>query len=175
MRSIIHKYFYAVLLMLLLPSAQAVADNELPSYCREDPVLAGELSGMGPVLGLGSSVSHGLMARSASEIVAEQLCFDNTGNGHAFPWFLPLSYPRIVKHYYRSMKPKLVIALDATYHKMKILEDTEAKKRELETLVAGLALDCAADFYDCSANGNESYVISDGYTPTVLLGDIFYE
>lgn len=69
--------------MILLPSAHVASGNELPSYCREDPDLAQELSRMGPVMGLGSSVSHGLMARSASQIVADQLCLGN--NGHVFP------------------------------------------------------------------------------------------
>jgi len=156
-------------------SVPGAVGEELPSHCREDPVLAGELSRMGPVLGLGSSVSQGLMARSFSEIVAEQLCLGNRENGHAFPWYLPVSYPKIAKYYYKSMKPKLVLALDVTYHTMKFIEDTAAKKEELEALVAGLALDCQSELYDCSAKGNESYVISDDYRPTVLLGDIFFE
>jgi hypothetical protein len=115
------------------------------------------------------------MARSFSEIVAEQLCLGNRQNGHAFPWFLPFSYAKIAKSYYKLMKPKLVLALDVTYHPMKFLEDTAAKKKELENLVAGLALDCESDLYDCSAKGNESYVVTDNYKPTVLLGDIFFE
>jgi hypothetical protein len=161
--------------MIAVLSVRGAGGEELPSHCREDANLASELAQMGPVLGLGSSVSQGLMARSFTEIVAEQLCLGNHKNGHAFPWFLPVSYAKIAKFYYKLMKPKLVLALDVTYHTMKFLEDTAAKKKELEDLVAGLALDCQSELYDCSADGNESYVSTEDYKPTVLLGDIFFE
>lgn len=171
--STINKYLYSTLFTIVLLWAHVALAKELPSYCKEDPDLAKELSQMGPVMGLGSSVSHGLMARSASEIVAEQLCLGN--KGHIFPWYFPASYPRAAKFYYKHKKPKLVLALDVTYHQMKILEDTSDKKKELDTLVAGLALDCNSELYDCSEKGNESYVKKDDYKPTVLLGDLFFE
>lgn len=174
-RYVINILWYATLLSILLLSAHAASGNELPSHCTEDPDLAKELSQMGPVLGLGSSVSHGLMARSVSEVVADQLCLGNQKNGHAFPLFLPASYSRVIKLYYKRMKPKLVLAWDITYHKMKILEDINDKKKELEVLVAALALDCESELYDCSKNGNASYAMEDDYKPIVLLGDIFYE
>jgi hypothetical protein len=113
--------------------------DELPVYCEENPTLAQELSRMGPVMGLGSSVSHGLMARSASEIVADQLCLGS--KGHVFPWYYPASYQKAVKYYYKRKKPGLVIALDVTYHDMKILEYTSEKEKALDTLVSALALD----------------------------------
>ena len=174
-RFVINKFLFATLFTILSLSAHSALGDELPSHCTEDPNLAQELSQMGPVLGLGSSVSHGLMARSVSEVVADQLCLGKRKNGHAFPLFLPASYSRVIKLYYKRMKPKLVLALDITYHKMKILEDINEKKKELEGLVAALALDCDSDLYDCSKNGNASYAITDDYKPTVLLGDIFYE
>jgi hypothetical protein len=142
MRSIISRFAYTAILMILLFAIHAAHAERLPPHCRQDPALAQRLSRMGPILGLGSSVSHGLMARSFSEVIAEQLCLGNTGKEHAFPWFLPVSYRRITRHYYKSMKPKLVLALDITYHKMKILEDMDVKKKELERLVSILALDC---------------------------------
>jgi hypothetical protein len=147
--------------------------DELPVYCEENPTLAQELSRMGPVMGLGSSVSHGLMARSASEIVADQLCLGS--KGHVFPWYYPASYQKAVKYYYKRKKPGLVIALDVTYHDMKILEYTSEKEKALDTLVSALALDCKSDFYDCSPSGNESYAAKENYSPTVLLGDLFFE
>ena len=155
--------------------ANAAMGKDLPTYCKEDPDYAEALSGMGPVLGLGSSVSHGLMANSISGVIADQLCLGNQPKGHAFPLFLPVSYTKVIRYYYKSMKPNLVLALDITYHKMKITEGLEDKKKELEALVAGLALDCDSDLYDCSADGNESYAGADGYRPTVLLGDVFFE
>jgi hypothetical protein len=159
--------------MILLPSAHIASGNELPSYCREDPDLARELSRMGPVMGLGSSVSHGLMARSASEIVADQLCLGN--KGHVFPWYFPASYQKAAKFYYKRRRPGLVLALDATYHDMKVLEYTSDKKKVLDALVSGLALDCESELYDCSEQGNESYAKKDDYRPTVFLGDLFFE
>ena len=124
-------------------------------------------------MGLGSSVSHGLLARSASEMVADQLCLGS--KGHVFPWYFPASYQKTAGYYYKHRKPGLVIALDVTYHDMKVLEYTSDKRKVLDTLVPALALDCESEFYDCSPNGNESYVIQDGYRPTVILGDIFFE
>lgn len=160
--------------ILLIPGSVAAGDK-IPPHCRQNPVLAAQLSRMGPVLGLGTSVSQGLMARSASEIIAEQLCLGNTRNGYAFPWITPVSYPRLARYYYRRMRPRLVLALDVTYHQMKVLDGIKAKKKELEVLVAGLGLDCASDFYDCTEKGNESYAASNGYRPEVFLGDIFNE
>jgi hypothetical protein len=78
-------------------------------------------------MGLGSSVSHGLLARSASEIVADQLCLDS--NGHVFPWYYPAAYDKAAKYYYKRQSPELVIALDVTYHDMKVLEYTDEKKK----------------------------------------------
>ncbi len=135
--------------------------------------MAGELARMGPVMGLGSSVSHGLLARSASEIVADQLCLGS--RGHVFPWYFPASYQKAARYYYKRRKPGLVIALDVTYHDMKVLEYTSEKKKVLDTLVPALALDCQSEFYDCSSDGNESYVKADNYRPTIILGDIFFE
>ena len=66
MRFVINKYLYFCLLMVFLLSAHVALADDLPSYCREDPALARELSQMGPVMGMGGSVSHGLLARSAS-------------------------------------------------------------------------------------------------------------
>ena len=128
---------------------------------------------MGPVMGMGSSVSHGLLARSASEVVADQLCLDS--DGHLFPWYFPASYAKAAKYYYKRKRPKLVLALDVTYHDMKVLEYTSDKKKVLDTLVPALALDCESDLYDCSEKGNESYVRKENYKPIVLLGDLFFE
>jgi hypothetical protein len=124
-------------------------------------------------MGLGSSVSHGLLARSASEIVADQLCLGS--KGHVFPWYFPASYQKAVKYYYKRKKPGLVMALDVTYHDMKVLEYTSDKEKVLDTLVPALALDCESEFYDCSPDGNESYVKAEDYRPAVILGDIFFE
>ncbi len=135
--------------------------------------MAQELSEMGPVMGLGASVSHGLMARSASQVVADQLCLGN--DGHVFPWYFPASYQRAAKYYYKHRRPGLVLAMDVTYHDMKVLEYTSDKRKVLDELVAGLALDCESDLYDCSEKGNESYVKEENYRPTVLLGDLFFE
>ena len=146
---------------------------ELPSYCKDDPDLAGKLNRMGPVMGLGSSVSHGLLARSASEIVADQLCLGS--RGHLFPWYFPASYQKAVKYYYKRRKPGLVIALDITYHDMKVLEYTGDKKKVLKTLVPALALDCESEYYECTPDGDESYVKAENYRPIVVLGDIFFE
>ena len=161
--------------MILLLFANAGASKELPSYCKENPDYAETLSKMGPVLGLGSSVSHGLMAESISEVIADRLCLGNEPDSHAFPLFLPVSYTKVIKYYYKSMQPNLVLALDITYHKMKITEGLENKKKELDDIVAGLALDCESDLYDCSADGNASYAVEDNFQPTVLLGDVFFE
>ena len=161
--------------MIFLLLATAAMGKELPTHCKEDPEYTEALSGMGPVLGLGSSVSHGLMADSISEVIADQLCLGNQPKSHAFPLFLPVSYTKVIKYYYKSMKPNLVLALDITYHKMKITEGLEEKKKELDNIVAGLALDCGSDLYDCSADGNESYVLKDDFRPTVFLGDVFFE
>jgi hypothetical protein len=167
------KYGNAVLCLMVFLSAPVARGADLPSYCAENPALAQELSRMGPVMGMGSSVSHGLMARSASEIVADQLCLGS--EGHVFPWYFPAAYSTAAKYYYKRKRPGLVLALDATYHDMKVLEYTSDKKKVLDTLVAGLALDCESDLYDCSENGNESYVIKENYKPVVLLGDLFFE
>jgi hypothetical protein len=173
MRLSITKYWYAVLCLIFFFSAPVALGDELPSYCKEDPALARELSRMGPVMGLGSSVSHGLLARSASEIVADQLCLGS--DGHVFPWYFPASYQKAAKYYYKHKQPKLILALDVTYHDMKVLEYTGDKKKVLDALVPGLALDCESEFYDCSEKGNEFYVKKDDYRPTVLLGDLFFE
>jgi hypothetical protein len=135
--------------------------------------MAMELSEMGPVMGLGASVSHGLLARSASQVVADQLCLGN--DGHVFPWYFPASYQRAAQYYYKHRRPGLVLAMDVTYHDMKVLEYTSDKKKVLDEMVAGLALDCESDLYDCSENGNEAYVKNENYKPTVLLGDLFFE
>ncbi|MGD8342562.1 MAG: hypothetical protein PVH53_03170 [Desulfobacterales bacterium] len=158
---------------MLFLSASVARGDDLPSYCQENPALASELSSMGPVMGMGSSVSHGLLARSASEIVADQLCLGS--DGHVFPWYFPASYQKAARYYYKRKRPGLVLALDVTYHDMKVLEYTSDKKKVLDTLVAALALDCESDLYDCSEKGNESYVIKENYKPTVLLGDLFFE
>ena len=173
MRFAINKYFYLSLLIFSIFSIRIAQGDELPSYCEEDPGLAGELNRLGPVMGLGSSVSHGLLARSASEIVADQLCLGS--KGHVFPWYFPASYPKAAKYYFKRRKPGLVIALDVTYHDMKVLEYTSDKENVLDTLVPALALDCESDFYECSPDGNESYVKAENYRPTVILGDIFFE
>jgi hypothetical protein len=159
--------------MIFLLSAHVAVGDELPSYCREDPALARELSQMGPVMGMGSSVSHGLLARSASEIVADQLCLGS--DGHVFPWYFPASYQKAARYYYKHRRPRLILALDITYHDMKALENTDDKRKVLDALVPGLALDCESEFYDCSETGNESYVQKEDYRPTVLLGDLFFE
>ena len=169
----ISKYGNVVLCLIILFSARVAWGDDLPSYCETDPELAQDLSKMGPVMGLGASVSHGLMARSASEIVADQLCLGN--DGHVFPWYFPASYQRAAKYYYKHRRPGLVLAMDVTYHDMKVLEYTSDKRKVLDTLVAALALDCESDLYDCSEKGNESYVKKENYRPTVLLGDLFFE
>jgi len=74
MRFAINKYFYLSLIIFSIISIRIALGDELPSYCEDDPGLAVGLNRLGPVMGLGSSVSHGLLARSASEIVADQLC-----------------------------------------------------------------------------------------------------
>jgi hypothetical protein len=124
-------------------------------------------------MGMGSSVSHGLMARSASEVLADQLCLGS--DGHVFPWYFPASYQKAAKYYYKHKRPKLILALDVTYHDMKVLEYTSDKRKVLDALVPSLALDCESEFYDCSEKGNEFYVKKDDYRPTVLLGDLFFE
>lgn len=173
MRFAINKYLYLSLIIFSIFSTRLAPGEELPAYCEEDPVLAGELERLGPVMGLGSSVSHGLLARSASEIVADQLCLGS--KGHVFPWYFPASYQKAARYYYKRTRPGLVIALDVTYHDMKVLEYTSEKKKALDTLVPALALDCDSEFYDCSPDGNESYAKKEGYRPTVILGDIFFE
>ena len=173
MRFTINKYLYFCLCMIFLPSAHVALGDELPSYCREDPVLARELSQMGPVMGMGGSVSHGLLARSASEIVADQLCLGS--DGHVFPWYFPASYQKAAKYYYKRKRPRLILALDVTYHDMKVLEYTSDKRKVLDALVPTLALDCESDFYDCSEKGDASYADRNDYRPTVLLGDLFFE
>ena len=147
--------------------------DELPSYCQEDPEFAARQVRMGPVMGLGSSVSQGLLARSISEVVADQLCLG--GKGHLFPWYFPANYRYAAKYYYKRRKPGLVIALDITYHDMKITESTGDKEKVLDALVPALALDCESEFYDCRPDGNESYVKAENYRPIVILGDIFFE
>jgi hypothetical protein len=124
-------------------------------------------------MGLGSSVSHGLLARSASEIVADQLCLGD--DGHVFPWYYPAAYQKAARYYYKRQGPQLVIALDVTYHDMKVLEYTSEKKEVLDALLPALALDCENDFYNCSADGNEFYAAQKHYKPTVIFGDIFFE
>jgi len=164
--------FISIIILLILLTQPALGD-ELPSYCKDDPDLAGELRRMGPVMGIGSSVSQGLLARSVSEVVADQLCLGS--KNHLYPWYFPASYQKTVKYYYKRRKPGLVIALDITYHDMKVLEYTSDKEKVLETLVPALALDCKSEFYECTPDGNESYVKADNYRPTVILGDIFFE
>jgi hypothetical protein len=159
--------------LITLFSAHLCRGDELPSYCQKNPALARELSRMGPVMGMGSSVSHGLLARSASEIVADQLCLGS--DGHVFPWYYPASYQKAARYYYKHKRPKLILALDVTYHDMKVLEYTSDKKKVLDTLVPALAMDCESDLYDCSEKGNEAYVKKENYKPTVLLGDLFFE
>jgi len=172
-RFAINKYLYLSLIIFSIFSTRLAPGEEIPAYCEEDPVLAGQLKRLGPVMGLGSSVSHGLLARSASEIVADQLCLGS--KGHVFPWYFPASYQKAARYYYKRTRPGLVIALDVTYHDMKVLEYTSEKKKALDTLVPALALDCESEFYDCSPNGNESYAQKEDYRPTVILGDIFFE
>ena len=168
-----HKYFYLSIVILSIFLTRPSLGSELPSYCQDDPELAAKLNRMGPVMGLGSSVSQGLLARSASEIVTDQLCLGS--ESHTFPWYFPASYRRAVKYYYKRRKPGLVIALDITYHDMKVLEYTSDKEKVLKALVPALALDCESEFYDCTPDGNESYVKAENYRPTVVLGDIFFE
>ena len=172
-RLTINKYFYLSLILFSIFSIRIATGDDLPAHCKNDPDLAGKLTRMGPVMGLGSSVSHGVLARSASEIVADQLCLGS--DGHFFPWYYPASDQKRAKRYYKRRQPGLVFALDITYHDMKDLEFTSAKKRLLDTLVPALALDCESDFYDCSPNGNESYAQNEHYRPIVLLGDLFFE
>ncbi len=150
-----------------------VLGDEFPPHCQDDPDLAARLRQMGPVMGLGSSVSQGLMARSVSEVVAGQLCLGR--KSHVFPWYFPSNYQSTVKYYYKRLKPRLVIGLDVTYHDMKILEDTSGKEKLLDSLVPALALDCENEFYDCTPDGNESYARAENHRPTVILGDIFFE
>ncbi len=173
MRLSITKYWYAALCLILFLSVHVAWGDELPSHCREDPALARELSRMGPVMGLGSSVSHGLMARSASKVLADQLCLGS--DGHVFPWYFPASYQKAAKYYYKRMRPKLILALDVTYHDMKVLAYTTDKKKALDALVPALALDCESKYYDCSENGSDAYANKYGYRPTVLLGNLFFE
>ena len=173
MRLSITRYWYAVLCLILFLSVHVAWGDELPSYCREDPALARELSRMGPVMGLGSSVSHGLMARSASKVLADQLCLGS--DGHVFPWYFPASYQKAAEYYYKRKRPKLILALDVTYHDMKVLEYTTDKRKALDALVPALALDCESEYYDCSENGSASYANKYGYRPTVLLGNLFFE
>ena len=173
MRFVITKYGYATLCLIFLLSVSVARGDDLPSYCAEDPDLARALASMGPVMGMGSSVSHGLLARSASEVVADQLCLGS--DGHLFPWYFPASYQKAAKYYYKRKRPGLILALDVTYHDMKVLEYTSDKKKVLDTLVPALALDCGSELYDCSEKGNESYVIKENYKPIVLLGDLFFE
>ena len=173
MKSINPKYLFAGLGLIILFCATVSPADELPSHCSEDPELARELSRMGPVLGLGASVSHGLMARSISEVVADQLCLGSAG--HVFPWYFPGSYQSAAKYYYKRKRPRLVLAFDVTYHDMKVLRYTSDKEKFLDELVAGLALDCNSDNYDCSEEGSDSYARKEDYRPTVLLGDIFFE
>ena len=160
-------------MILFAFGAGRVGGADLPSYCKDNPELAGELRQLGPVMGLGSSVSHGLLARSASEIIADQLCFGS--DGHVFPWYYPAAYQKAARYYYKRRRPRLVIALDITYHDMKVLEYTSEKKKVLDALVPALALDCENDLYDCSATGNESYALKENFQPTVIFGDIFFE
>ena len=160
-------------MVLFVFSTRQAGAVDLPAYCAENPELAGKLTQMGPVMGLGSSVSHGLLARSASEIVADQMCLDIAG--HVFPWYYPAAYHKAARYYYKRQNPGLVIALDVTYHDMKVLEYTSEKKEVLDTLVPALALDCEDDFYDCSADGNEFYARKKRYQPTVIFGDLFFE
>jgi hypothetical protein len=167
------KYIYLAIILFFIFLSRPALGNELPSYCKDDPDLAGRLNRIGPVMGLGSSVSHGLLARSASEVVTDQLCLGS--QSHIFPWYFPASYPKAVKYYYKRRKPGLVIALDVTYHDMKVLEYTSDKEKVLETLVPALALDCKSEFYECTPDGNESYVKAENYRPIVVLGDIFFE
>ncbi|MBT8371712.1 MAG: hypothetical protein KJO34_12170 [Deltaproteobacteria bacterium] len=167
------KFLYLALIIFSIFLTRSALGDELPSYCEDKPGLAGKLTRLGPVMGLGSSVSHGLLARSVSEVVADQLCLGS--QGHVFPWYYPASYQKAAKFYYKRNKPGLVIAVDVTYHDMKILEYTSDKKKVLDTLVPALALDCASEFYDCAPDGNDAYVKAENYRPTVILGDIFFE
>ncbi len=173
MRNSNNTYLYFLIIVISIFLTWPALGDELPSYCKDDPDLAGKLSRMGPVMGLGSSVSQGLLARSVSEVVTDQLCLGS--KSHFFPWYYPASYQRAVKYYYKRRKPGLVIALDITYHDMKVLEYTSDKKKLLGTLVPALALDCKSEFYNCTPDGNESYVKAENYQPTVILGDIFFE
>ena len=173
MRFAIKRNLYFCFCLIFLLSAHVALGDELPSYCEEDPALARELSQMGPVMGMGGSVSHGLLARSASQIVADQLCLGS--GGHVFPWYYPASHRKAAKYYYKRKRPKLILALDVTYHNMKVLEYTSDKREVLDALVPGLALDCESEFYDCSENGSASYAKKSGYSPTVLIGDLFFE
>ena len=173
MQNLSIKCLYLSIILISIFLARLAVGDELPFYCEDDPDLAAKLTRMGPVMGLGSSVSHGLLARSASEIIADQLCLGS--KGHLFPWYFPASYLRAVKYYYKRRKPGLVIALDITYHDMKVLEYTSDKKKALDTLVPALALDCESEFYECTPDGNESYVKAENYRPIVILGDIFFE
>ena len=172
-RFAINKYLLVSILILFVFSTRQAAGTDQPAYCVENPELAGKLMQRGPVMGLGSSVSHGLLARSASEIVADQLCLDS--EGHVFPWYYPAAYHKAARYYYKHQSPELVIALDVTYHDMKVLEYTSEKIEVLDTLVPALALDCEDDFYDCSADGNEFYAREKQYQPTVIFGDLFFE
>lgn len=172
-RFAITKYLLVSVLILLGFSAWQAAAADLPLYCEEDPALAKELMQLGPVMGLGSSVSHGLLARSASEIVADQLCLGS--EGHVFPWYYPASYAKAARYYYKRKQPGLVLALDITYHDMKVLEYTAEKKKVLDILVPALALDCDSEIYDCSSDGNEFYAREKHFQPTVIFGDIFFE
>jgi hypothetical protein len=168
-----NKYFYLSIIIVSIFLIRPALGDGLPSYCKDDPELAGKLNRMGPVMGLGSSVSQGLLARSVSEVVADQVCLGN--KGHFFPWYFPASYQKAAKYYYKRRKPGLVIALDITYHDMKVLEYTSDKEKVLDTLVPALALDCNSEFYECTPAGNESYVKAENYRPTVIFGDIFFE
>ena len=173
MKNSSNKYFYLLIVIFSIFLIRPALGVELPAYCKDDPDLARKLGRMGPVMGLGSSVSHGLLARSASEVVTDQLCLGS--QSHIFPWYFPASYQKAVKYYYKRRKPGLVIALDVTYHDMKVLEYTSDKEKVLETLVPALALDCESEFYECTPDGNESYVKAENYRPIVVLGDIFFE
>ena len=173
MRFAIKKYLLVSALILFAFSNDPAGGSDLPSYCKENPELAEKLMQLGPVMGLGSSVSHGLLARSASEIVTDQLCLGS--EGHVFPWYYPAAYQKAARYYYKRQSPQLVIALDVTYHDMKVLEYTDDKKEVLDALVPALALDCESDLYDCSADGNDYYAVKKGYNPIVIFGDIFFE
>ncbi len=167
-----------LIIFLFFPVSSSYASwNHYGQHC-EDAEEARKLSALGPILGLGASVSHGLLAKSFPEVVANRMCLKSGEGYYSHYKFFSRDHKdtfKFMKKIYKEHKPKLVIALDYLYHHFKKYKFDEKKRKFLDVMLEHLALDCKNKDVDCSEDGEFAFVEKEYYRPVILLSDVYYD